>query len=231
MTSGFPLISVIMPVAASHQRYIPAAIKCYESQTWPNKELLVTGDTWAIFKALECISKDERGYGLTHDPGWTLGHLRNYLCKHASGDFIAHFDVDDYSAPTRLEAQVKAIVQPDLRASVIGFRDCLFWDERTSIAWRYSGGHYTNIGASLLYDRCWWKDHPFSDKTLNEDRDFVREAQRSKVWASMPGAELLIARNHTDNTSPRPKDPEPATIADGQWTRLDATVLPERFPR
>ncbi len=119
---------------------------CFHSQTYENK-------VWA--------------YWNTVGMKWTVGKLRNMLIDAAvdkSFDIIAHFDQDDWSAPTRLAEQV-AFMQRN-GAQVVGYGDMPFYDiDRDKVLFYDSRNPRYALGTSLLYRREVWEKHPFPDAT------------------------------------------------------------------
>ena len=62
-----------------------------------------------------------RGYcaGLYHEKAFRclyldLGEKRNWLVQHATGDYVAHFDDDDYYAPHYISRMVSQILELDV---------------------------------------------------------------------------------------------------------------------
>src|SRR2546421_11736388 len=92
------LISCIMPTY-NRREFIPQALKYFERQDYPYKELIIVDDgTDTIIDLLPThlqityIMLSER---------CTLGMKCNIACSLAKGEVICHFDDDDYFAPHR----------------------------------------------------------------------------------------------------------------------------------
>ena len=118
---------------------------CVESQTYPNKH-------W--------LPMDTRGMNLT------VGALRNLMIRSTGQDFdlIAHFDHDDWSAPSRLSEQVEFMQATG--AQVVGYYDMPLYDEQRDKVLLYDS-HNPNyaLGTSLMYRREVWERVPFPDQT------------------------------------------------------------------
>jgi glycosyltransferase involved in cell wall biosynthesis len=128
-----------------------------------------------------------------------IGDKRNFGCSHASGAYIAHWDDDDVSYPTRLADQIDR-----LRVSgkaVTGYHSMRFTDG--SRWWHYRGELHYALGTSLCYARSWWQSHPFKAIQVGEDNNFVAEAWTAQQLSTVDGAEYMHATIHTGNTSPR----------------------------
>ena len=159
----------------------------------------------------------------------TIGAKRNIACAAATGEFILHADSDDWSAPTRLAEQMATLQKTGKQ--VAGFHSLLFTDGVNF--WRYTGavfgGHPFDagepgaFGTSLLYRKSWWGKHQFPYGPMNyanyEDRAFVAAAIADGAFVSVPAGEMMVARIHSDNTSPK-------SISGERWKPIqDASLL------
>jgi glycosyltransferase involved in cell wall biosynthesis len=59
----------------------------------------------------DCIPADSRIRYVRRDPRLTVGAKRNRACAEARGEFIGHWDDDDWDAPCRLSRQVAPLVE------------------------------------------------------------------------------------------------------------------------
>jgi glycosyltransferase involved in cell wall biosynthesis len=187
----FPLVTVAMPTMASRREWLPKAIACFESQTWPNKELLIVDDgsvdlqPSGRIRVLSIIAP--------------LGEKRNLACERAAGEFIVHFDDDDFSAPERIAEQVALLKRLD--RAVAGFHSLRFtdgvnwWENHNHPGWAYD--------ASLCYRRDFWKRHPFAPVNDGLEAEFRVAAASEKQLATMPAGDLMYATIHDGNTSRR----------------------------
>jgi glycosyltransferase involved in cell wall biosynthesis len=182
------LVTCIIPTTADRAAWLPDAIACIESQTHKDIEILIDADAG------------------------TIGEKRNRLCARAAGEFIAHFDSDDLSAPQRIAEQVKAL--NDSGKAVTAYTEVMAHDNRrvsvrengawrkTSGWWRFEPGEL--IGASLCYRRDWWALHRFEPVNLGEDNGFIEAALRADQAVSTgKGLDSFCIRNHSGNVSGR----------------------------
>jgi glycosyltransferase involved in cell wall biosynthesis len=194
------MVSVIMPTA-DRRSFLPAALKCFLSQDWPERELIVVDDgtdpvhdlipaAGGRFRYIRCGGRR------------TVGEKRNIACREARGEFIAHFDDDDWSAPHRLRLQVEALKHGG--AEVCGTDRPLYFDIVNRRALRYV--YPRNLrpwvsGNSLCYRRSLWEKNPFPNLDVGEDARFL--------WRVAPSAVLrlegdfLVATAHARNVSPK----------------------------
>ena len=81
------------------------AIRCFQDQSYPNKELLI------INHGIESLASDDARVvelRFQKKPWDTVGDLRNLGLKYATGDFLISWDDDDWHHPKRIEVQMSA---------------------------------------------------------------------------------------------------------------------------
>jgi glycosyltransferase involved in cell wall biosynthesis len=101
-----PLISCIC-VTKNHSDLLSRAIRCFEAQTYPNKELVVLYEE-SNLRARDLLKKtalNPRIKILAAGNHATLGALRNYAIEKSQGDFFCQWDDDDWHNAYRLEFQ------------------------------------------------------------------------------------------------------------------------------
>lgn len=198
-----PLVSCIMPTR-NRREYIERAVACYLAQSYPHTELIVVDNGDPVEDLIP------RGATYVHvgEERRTTGWMRNKACSLARGQYIAHFDDDDWSHPQRLREQMKAIYASE--KSVTGYRSLYFIDEQNACAWRFECGEPYDyaLGTSLFYDIRYWRTHPFADIFVGEDDRFVRQAIEESKIHSVAGTHRMIARVHPGNTSAKHPDTE-----------------------
>lgn len=188
-----PHVTAIL-LTADRQAFTDRAVKCFLAQTYENKSLLVY-DNPAVKGYMPsdvCFSGKPmslwcRGFSNPALPRPTIGASRNAANRLAAQDFpstkvLMHWDSDEWCAPTRMEEQVRYLI--DSKADVVGYNECLFWKvperltdryETYGEAWRYRSTHPHDIlGTSLCYWREVWERRPFADTSQGEDERFVR---------------------------------------------------------
>jgi hypothetical protein len=204
VSSGKPLVSCILPTA--NRRYLlPRAISYFMRQTYPNRELIILDDgTDAVRDLLPC---DPRIRYIHLQGSRTLGEKRNLACENAQGEFIAHWDDDDWSADWRLTYQMEEL-SSNSSASICGLDRVLFYDPRSDHAWEYVYPPKQKswvCGGALCYRKAFWEDHRFPDIHGGEDTRFVWEAPERSVLA-LPDNSFFVGMVHGQNTSPKKTD-------------------------
>ena len=160
-----PLISCIC-ITADRLSFVERAIKCFQAQTYPNKELIIY-DT-----GVESVPvRDIRGVGFYSGVGATVGQLRNLAIARSSGRIIAHWDDDDVSHPMRLGEQFDIMMNG---CDVVGYSSIVFHHLDSNEFWRYSGELDTAVGTSMMYRREVWENSKFFPVDVGEDNVFQR---------------------------------------------------------
>lgn len=222
------LISCIMPTRGRRE-FARQALDCFLRQTYVNRELIIMDDhdDPSFPEPPQMFGVH---YWLWQGERLTIPKKRNACCKLANGDYIAHFDSDDYSDPERLAVQMK--LAEESGKAVTGFHSMPFYDERTKKAYRFASDGSYAIGTSLMYRRDFWLEHNFrpgrDNPNVGEDNLFMGAARDCGQLHSVDAGKLMVARVHDDSTSPH--DFSQVAQIHG-FTPVSLDVLPEGFPR
>jgi glycosyltransferase involved in cell wall biosynthesis len=193
-----PLVTCIMP---THNRrgFVPQAIRCFLRQDYPNLELLIVDD--GSDQISDCVPQSDRIRYLRLDRKLSIGAKRNFACEQARGEFIVHWDDDDWYPPERVSKQIRAMGERNCEVS--GTSHILYFDLQHKRAWEY---RYPNSNASwvggntLAYRKRFWARHRFPDIQIGEDSRFVWSA-RGKSICDLLDPTLCVATAHAENTS------------------------------
>src|SRR6266705_5371569 len=101
-----PLVSCIMPTA-DRRRFVPPAVRSFQAQDYPNKELIILDD--GKDRLADLVPQDTQIHYIRRDAKQTLGLKRNECVRASRGSLIMHWDDDDWSAPNRIRYQVEAL--------------------------------------------------------------------------------------------------------------------------
>ena len=107
MKIEYPLISCIC-VSYNRPHYLKKAIKYFQAQDYPNKELVIVyRSTDPETKQLVDSSTDGSIRGMEYDYSEeiTLGDIRNQAIAFTNGDIFCNWDDDDWYHPLRLSTQ------------------------------------------------------------------------------------------------------------------------------
>lgn len=109
-TRHTPRVSVLTPIYNTNPAHLRECIESILAQTFTDFEFLILNDSpdnTEIEKiVLEYAAHDRRIKYARNDKNMGITPSRNKLLKMARGEYLAIFDHDDISVPTRLEQQV-----------------------------------------------------------------------------------------------------------------------------
>jgi glycosyltransferase involved in cell wall biosynthesis len=204
-----PLVSCVLPTA-DRPGFLRQAIRCFERQSYPEKELVIVDD--GAEPAAEGIPDDPRIRYLRLAGKTPLGTKLNLGIEAARGDLLQKLDDDDYYHPRFLARTVETL-RRDRRDNVISGLDCFLVLIAQSGELRFSG-HGWFTGATFCFRRSLWRRHPFRDLPRAVDWWFLRDHQPYRLKICEP--ELLIVVRHQ---------------AGHTWRRLGKTDVTEYFRR
>lgn len=198
-----PLISCIMPTA-DRRRFVPLGVRGFLAQDWPNRELIIVDDGRDPIGELVA---GVPGVRYLHVPERTsIGAKRNLACNAARGALIAHWDDDDWYAPTRLTVQAAPLLAGHADLTGLENRFILqlpagqFWTTRRELRQRMFAGDV--IGGTLMYRRALIDGGlRFPATNLAEDAGFLHGAlRRGYRLTRLENPGLFIYVRHGRNT-------------------------------
>lgn len=109
-TPSAPLVSCLV-VTADRAALLRRAVRCYNRQSYPHRELVVLDDGQEDLEpALRDVPSAElRYHRIPRRPENVLGTLRNETLDLAAGAYVAQWDDDDWYHADRLAVQVGAL--------------------------------------------------------------------------------------------------------------------------
>ncbi|HET6980077.1 MAG TPA: glycosyltransferase [Pyrinomonadaceae bacterium] len=193
-----PLASCIMP---THNRrsFVPQAIRSFLRQDYANVELVIVDD--GTDPIVDLVPDDERLRYFRLAGKQNIGAKRNYACEQARGEFILHWDDDDWYPATRISRQMAALTSRGF--DLCGTSRLYFFDPEKDQLWeyRYAGsGPKWVAGSTLAYRKSLWAQHPFPEIQIGEDSRFVW-ASAGRTIHDLADPSLCVATVHAGNTS------------------------------
>lgn len=191
----------------NRRAWLPAAIRCFQEQDYPNRELLIVADGEDV---RDLIPQDDRRIRLAilgeRERPAILPFKFNLCCNMAGGEILCKWDDDDWYFPGRISEQVALLQRTGL--SVTGYNLILFTDGRDW--YRYLDLNWC-AGTSLCFKRTWWEKHPFRPEKqpggvlqqTGSDGGFAREAQRHRQIVLLAAENRIVASVHSGNTCQR----------------------------
>lgn len=166
-----PKVSCVM-VTRNRAGFVPQAIQNFQRQTYENRELLIIDDGNCLVSHLIPVDKNILYFPLSKEK--SIGSKRNMGTQLANGEYVTHWDDDDYQAPIRIEAQMRALLSQPERV-VCGVKYPLFFDLDTKKGYYYDIGHkgFWISGSTLLYQKQFALRQPFEDISMSEDQHWV----------------------------------------------------------
>ena len=228
--SDTPKISVIVPTR-NRASFLPQLLELYRRQTWHNKELLILDDSEQENKDFIRLAKNQSDIHYWHHSGrLSIGAKRNELAKKSTGSIIAHFDDDDYYAPTYLSWMHHAMQQSkaDLvklagwfalheRSNTLGFWDttdfhsqhqvfCGTEDvdiKKEALSENALRSFVTGYGFSYFYKKSCWMESAFPDRDIGEDSIFLEGllSKRKEIQLLQDEDAVCLHIIHKNNTS------------------------------
>ena len=115
-----PLVSVLMPVYRTPEKYLREAIESILKQTYRNLEFLIMDDCpWKTSENIVKSYEDKRIRYVKNMMNLGIAAARNKLMDMARGEYLAVMDHDDIAMPARLEKEV-AFLQKHPEIGVVG---------------------------------------------------------------------------------------------------------------
>lgn len=193
-----PLVSCIMPTW-NRRRFVPQAIAYFLRQQYAPKELIIVDDSDE--PVTDLVPDDDRIRLISLAQRTRIGTKRNLACEVAQGEYIVHWDDDDWMAAWRIGYQVE---QLRLRqGDVCGLRQVLFFDPVAAAAWEYVFPGTIKpwvYGASLCYTIAYWRNNPFPAIDIGEDTRFVWSDPEARI-VMLANNQWLAALVHAGNIS------------------------------
>lgn len=106
-----PVVSIIIPVAPSHRRYLIDALDSCIAQTVIGWEAIVIDDS--SDKSMPSIIQSHPFAKIYHSGGKGTGSARNIGIDAAEGEFVLFLDADDVLDPRAVEEMLQAYIKAD----------------------------------------------------------------------------------------------------------------------
>ncbi len=188
-----PLVSCIL-VTRDRPAFFDQALRCFASQKYPNKELIVVDDgTRSVEDA--CAGAPGVTY-LRLSERTPTGTKLNLGIRAARGNILQKLDDDDFYAPGFLSASVGRLRRTRRDDVIVAW--CCFLVLIAHERRLYFSGHGWQAGGTLCFRRSLWQRQPFRDLYASSDSWFIRDtgAQLERVCA----ADQYLLVRHGANT-------------------------------
>ena len=225
MTS--PRVSIVTPTY-NREEFLPLIYECIINQTILDWEWIIIDDSRETSTFINSLNHPNIHYHfLSHR--MTVGDKRNLCSDLARGEYIAHFDDDEYYAPHYLESMIKLL---DLQNSDILklsaffifskiYHKFAYWNllEKTGIHYIWSPepmivgsiehtntdliDNHLGYGFSYVYKKLVSQTIRFESVSFNEDTPFIKTSMALGFKVQLLGDDvgLCIHILHQHNTS------------------------------
>ena len=212
------LVSCIMPTC-NRQGLIPVALKCYLSQDWPDKELVVIDDGAVKVEGLVKQLVPDAVYIYLAEKQ-IIGAKRNLACEAARGEVICHFDDDDWSAAGRIRDQVTRLLESGKQMT--GYHSITYWDGTKAYRYVSAVPQYA-VGTTMCYQKSFWDINRFPAKNYAEDNALVYKARDENQLIAEDARQMMVVRSHASCTS------SPERLRQNTWPEVRRETLPREF--
>lgn len=198
-----PLVTCIMPTGG-RPAFARNAVRLFEAQDYPRRELVVVDES--VDGRLErSLGASPRIRFVQAIPRESIGRKRNRACAAAAGEYIAHWDDDDWYGASRLSTQLRPLIAG--RADVTGLMAPLFFDVSSWWFWAVTPTLHRRLfvqdvhGGTLVYRRALWERVArYPDASLAEDAHFLAEVtRRGARLQRIPADGLFVYVRHGGN--------------------------------
>jgi glycosyltransferase involved in cell wall biosynthesis len=215
-----PLVSCIMPTS-DRRRFVPLAIEYFQRQEYASRELIVVDD--GRDRVDDLIPPDPRIRYIAM-PRASLGEKRNAAIRSAAGEYIAHWDDDDWYGPGRLAAQMAPIIAGEADVTALSMRHVLaldsleFWRCEPALHARL---HFHDLccGTIVFGRRRWECDGPYPPFNVAEDVRFLQRMMAAGARVRrIDDDEQFVCVRHGRNTWRIVRD---WSAEPGGWTAVE----------
>ena len=216
LISGGPLVSCIMPTA-DRRIFVPQAIRYFQRQTYPHRELIILDD--GRQELADLMPSDSQVRYVRTDRKSTMGAKHNLACELARGEVIVHWDDDDWMADWRLSYQLHTLLAHSVN-TLCGLKRLYFYDPAAERAWEYIYSVDERpwvSGGTFCYRREFWEAHRFPEMNEGADTVFVWGLRDVEISAHIRH-DFYIGVVHAANTSPK-------RIHDPAWHAVDIETI------
>jgi len=221
------MVSCIMPTR-DRREFLKLSLQSFTSQDYPNRELIIVDD------GRDRVADLAQGTPLVRyvhvKRVASIGEKRNLACSMARGQIIAHWDDDDWYAPSRIRVQVEPLLRG--AADLTGLHNshilCLpqgeFWGPSDNLHRAMFVGN-VHGGTLMYWKRIWDRGTRYPHTNLAEDAMLIRQSvARGNRLQPVENSGVFVYVRHGRNAwafeAGRFIDPS-------GWTR---SVAPPTFP-
>jgi glycosyltransferase involved in cell wall biosynthesis len=199
-----PFVSLLTPTY-NRRKFIPAAIKCYEHQTYPKNrmEWIILDDgtdsVEDLFKPL--IAKNPNIRYIRNEEKILIGKKRNILQAEAKGTYLCWMDDDDYYPPERVHHSVHCFRQKGVHAPLLaGATECYLYFADIKKIYKfgpYGPNHGTN--GTMVVHKDYANTHKYNEEVTHaEEKEYLEDYKNPMI--QLDPRKVMLVMCHTQNT-------------------------------
>lgn len=221
---------------ANRRAHIPIMLKSFLSQTVTDSELIIVDDGVESVSDLipvnpriryvrlpNCSDTAPKFYGASPAGRLSIGSKRNLCCSMARGEFILHFDDDDWSAPGRMAHQINHLQR--MNAQAMSYYGALYLNTDTKRLYLFDPQGRCPNGATFCYRKSFWEQHCFEDQQLGEDTTFLNAAIQERTAAWLNAEKFIVIRAHANNSCASARAMGGLSMPEIGWANLPASFV------
>jgi glycosyltransferase involved in cell wall biosynthesis len=167
-----PPVSCIL-ATRDRPAFVRQALRCFSSQDYPDKELIVVDDGATAVESL-CIGAPDVKY-IRLAASTPTGTKLNIGIEAARAGILQKLDDDDFYAPGFLSAAVRRLRRVAREDALVTW--CCFVVLIARERRLYFSGHGWKAGGTFCFHRSLWARRPFRDIFASSDSWFIRDNQ------------------------------------------------------
>jgi len=219
-TKQAQLVTAVMPTR-NRPGLVKFAVELFLAQTYPCKELIIVDDGTLPAE----IPSDSRVKYIRVEP-MTIGAKHNLGCGLAQGEYMIHWDDDDWFAPRRISMQLEPIALGKVAITGIPMGHQLRFAEKQFFYWKRGYPRGTRPVKFKFHDstaafsrKVWDFGIRYTDLNMGEKVDFIEAAMlQGFAETPIPNHGLFVYGRHRRN----------AWVFPDFWLR--PVVRPGNFP-
>lgn len=227
MRINSPIVSIVTPTF-NREAYLPLIYSCILNQTYKDWEWIIVDDSAQPSQFIKSLKEPRINYQFLPSR-INIGDKRNLCVDFAQGEFIVHFDDDEFYAPHYIDSMIKLLHHQKgdlLKLSAFFiystiYKKFAYWNlyEKTGIHYIWSPqpmvvgsidnpntdltDNHLGYGFSYVYRKIVPQTIRFESTTFNEDAPFVKAAMalgfKTHLLADDIGLCIHVLHNHNSS--------------------------------
>ena len=182
-------IACIVPTTPNRRHFWPSLFRCFQNQTWTEKEMILVDEDHISPKNLPSSIRH-----IVVPKNISIGHKLNIGVENSRASFFHKCDDDDWYHPNFLTDLITPLLTNSSAISLVDSHLVFLVKD-----WKlYTTPYGTLGGGTICFGRKAWNQRPFRDLSLGEDMDFI--INRKKIARITPDPLNYILVRHSNNT-------------------------------